>query len=440
MAKTTNTKNSLADGVELIFNTKSPKHHFFGYYDKSPLDANGRLLLCHSVDFDLRMPGPKDTAEIGYWHILTGKYQKIAESRSFNFQQGAMLQWMPPDFSNKVIYNDFIDGDYRAVIVYIESGKKTILSNSIYALSPCGKYALTPVFKRLFFPRSGYSYSNIKDDTWNENIPQNDGIVLLDIEKNTHRRIITTKQMFETNHHETMNQGNNYLEHIMFNPDGSRFAFLHRWLLDDGAFRTRLYTADLDGKNLHCFPDSGFYSHGCWRSNSQLLFWSRRPGIVSRFRNSRGSLKLLLKPLLKINRMLPGKKNINRLRSAVSAMSFNILDDKTSTIQPIDYKKLPEDGHCSFRPNDDSWLLSDTYPDNNGLQRILLYKLQHKYVITLAKLNSPLSHLCEKYRCDLHPRWSHCGNKICVDSLQDQTRQMYIYDVTDIIKKFDAGS
>jgi len=43
--------------------TRGPKHHFFGYYDKCPWDATGRLLLALEVDFMGRPPGRKTRPE-----------------------------------------------------------------------------------------------------------------------------------------------------------------------------------------------------------------------------------------------------------------------------------------------------------------------------------------------------------------------------------------
>ncbi len=61
-------KNStLASGIVPVFHTHGPQYHFFGYYDKSPMDAGGKRLLCHAVNFDRRLTRKDDVAEIGGW-------------------------------------------------------------------------------------------------------------------------------------------------------------------------------------------------------------------------------------------------------------------------------------------------------------------------------------------------------------------------------------
>ena len=36
-------------------------------------------------------------------------------------------------------------------------------------------------------------------------------------------------------------------------------------------------------------------------------------------------------------------------------------------------------------------------------------------------------------RCDLHPRWSRDGTQVCLDSVHEGTRQMYVVEVRDIV-------
>jgi len=45
--------------------TRSPRHHFFGYYDKCPWDSTGRYMLALETDFMERPPRPVDTAVVG---------------------------------------------------------------------------------------------------------------------------------------------------------------------------------------------------------------------------------------------------------------------------------------------------------------------------------------------------------------------------------------
>jgi len=45
--------------------TRGRRHHWFGYYDKSPEDRSGRYVLAHASDFAGRQPMPGEAVEVG---------------------------------------------------------------------------------------------------------------------------------------------------------------------------------------------------------------------------------------------------------------------------------------------------------------------------------------------------------------------------------------
>jgi len=88
--------------------TAGPAQHFFGYYDKCPWNASGRYVLCHEVtDLADRPPTADDKAAIALIDVQGGcRFERLAETSAWCWQQGAMLQWHPAEPESTILYND----------------------------------------------------------------------------------------------------------------------------------------------------------------------------------------------------------------------------------------------------------------------------------------------------------------------------------------------
>ena len=79
------------------------------------------------------------------------------------------------------------------------------------------------------------------------------------------------------------------------------------------------------------------------------------------------------------------------------------------------------------------WLLSDTYPDASTNERILfIYDTQQNIRHDIGSFYAD-PNLKKENRCDLHPRWSRDGKSVCIDSVHEKERQMYVIDVSQIV-------
>ena len=133
--------------------------YFFGYYDKSPWDASGRYMLCMKAKDTWSDPDPTGEAEI----ILidtdnNNSVRKLASTKTWNVQQGCMAQWLGPNFSSEIIYNDLRDGKYCSIILNVTTGEERIINAPVYTVSSDGKMALSLDFSRLHNLRKGYGY------------------------------------------------------------------------------------------------------------------------------------------------------------------------------------------------------------------------------------------------------------------------------------------
>ena len=115
--------NGILDANHIKVRRISPDdggQYFFGYYDNRAFHPDGKLHLCHRVPFMDRLPTGEDECELGSLDMDTGVFSPVALTRSWNFQQGAMLQWNPVN-PDEIIYNVYTDHGFRAVVKNIHS-------------------------------------------------------------------------------------------------------------------------------------------------------------------------------------------------------------------------------------------------------------------------------------------------------------------------------
>jgi len=76
--------------------SRGPKFHWFSYYDKLQFDPSGRFVLGMEVDFEHQSPKADDVIKIGIVDLEDNdRWIELGESRSWCWQQGCMLQWLP---------------------------------------------------------------------------------------------------------------------------------------------------------------------------------------------------------------------------------------------------------------------------------------------------------------------------------------------------------
>lgn len=425
------------------------KHHFFGYYDICPWDAKDEKILAHEVDFIDRMPTGIEPVGIGYFTEKDG-FKKLTDAYEWNFQQGTRLQWLPNDL-NKIIYNDrekTSRGErYSSCIVDIRKpdGKK-YLGYPIYAVNPDGKFALGLDFAWLHsqgaygFPYASFGGKYIQKHPKDPlSAGSNQGIMRVDL-------ITGEAELMESLTHDEINNFDNkfkdrpsYIPHILFNPSGTRICFLHRFKLPDGGIHTRLFTANPDGTDLFLLAE-GTLSHFDWFSDDEIFIWGRNRQFFTSLRRHNFFKSPLLKPVLNFVR----KKERGFLRHRVIGDQLLLFKDKVGYMGSLGVNKITEDGHFT-RYKDTDWILGDNYPDKNHFRDLFLFNLKTKEKIILGRFYSlPAKTSAEVsagwdlsgMRTDLHPRFSHDGKKVCIDSVHEGTRQIHVLDIGNLINEY----
>ena len=422
-----NSEYFLSPRIKILFETPVDYSHFFGYYTCSPIDHSGKLLHAHQnrAKFDGRAVTKNDTVEVGFYEIDTGKWNSIGETRAFNWQQGAMLQWLGSDGGSRIIYNDQEGNKFVARIVDISNNQRRTIPHAIYAVHPSGNRALGVVFERHYYCRA-YHYEGIADENWNLPLHPDDGILDIDLLSGKASRIINTADIaaFGLNAESIPH----WLEHIIWNPSGTRFAFLHRYGTNQ-IYTTRVFTANSDGSDLFCLPDYErcSYTHMGWRSENSFVIHRTEikpigQAYASLSSSSNPFLSLPVTLYRSIKKFIPKNLSIDLGLSS----GYAYFQDKSQEFNIINNGLLREDGHPSWT-KDGRFMLTDTYADSSGYRYLLLFNIIKNQVYSLGKFFSPLNN--SSYRCDLHPRFSRKETEIIIDTAHSGQHQIMVFSV-----------
>lgn len=374
--------------------------YFFGYYDKSPWDIKNQYMLCLRTKNTYKNVAPREKADIVIIDTKeplnsNKRIRIVASTSSWNVQQGCMLQWLGPDFQSKIIYNDFQDDKYCSIILDLKTNKKTIIDMPIYSVSSDGTFALTLDFSRLHTLRPGYGYANKNDETKGIAIPNGSCIWKVDLIKNKIVSIIEYDKIINFEPRKEMNGAIHKVNHIMINPSGTRFMFLHRWFKGSKKY-SRLLTCDINGENLYNLSDDDMVSHCYWKNDEEIFAFLN-------------------------------KKNLGN--------GYYLMKDKTNKFTKC-CSTLTGDGHPSFSPNL-KYLITDSYPDRKRIQNLYLIdakNLKKAEPIVVARVFSPFKYDNDT-RCDLHPRWNRSSNEVCIDSVFEGKRGLYVVNVEELVNK-----
>lgn len=372
--------------------TPGAGHYFFGYYDKCPWDRAGGRLLALRGQFMDRNPGPEDRLQIGMVNLEScNRFEVLAETSAWCWQQGCMLQWLP---SGEILYNTRLDNRFVAVVLDPDSGKSRVLPRAVYAVDVAGTTAACVNFSRLHDNRPGYGYAGVADPWRDESAPHDDGIYIMNLATGENELKISLAEIVASLTDGRGGHGAHWFNHLQFTPGGERFVFLHRWMEPGLGRLTRMFTASRDGSEVFLLADDGMVSHFDWRDDEHLLAWAHQSG--------RGDRYFLFR-------------------------------DRGCEVQAVGEGVLTEDGHCSYSP-DREWILSDTYPDPaSGIRTLFLFHPRSGRRIDVGRFYGPKPR-DTSYRCDLHPRWSRCGRRVCIDSIHEGDRKMYVLDVSAIVE------
>jgi hypothetical protein len=401
-------------------------HHFFGYYNKHPWHGSGRYLLAQRVPMRTADLTGTEMAEVGYFDLQDAdRMHIVGETTTWNWQMGSQLQWLCGLPGRQLVYNsravvsdaDYPYPDFRATVTDAESQASRELPLPVYVVAPSSEWALCVDYSRFEITHPTIGYRASADEPMLANAPADDGIYRMEIESGDAELILSLRELTQFQPLPSMDRAIHWVTHLEINPVSTRFLFIHRWterVEDETCFLHRLFSANPDGSDLrllectdHTLPqladdfdtdavgtfdyEKSEYqiSHPAWKSDDEIIVWG------------------------------PHDDDIH----------YHLYDERSGEVRVIGAHCLTENGHMTYS-QDGKWLLSDTYPDSVSNERLLiLYDVENDQRYDIGSFYTD-PNLGKPNRCDLHPRWSPDAREVCIESIHEGERQMYLVDVS----------
>ncbi|WP_114967020.1 hypothetical protein [Alkalilacustris brevis] len=405
-------------------------HSFFGYYNKTNFSLDDSKILGNRTPLFTGDLTGREVAEVGYFDLNDGdRWHKLGDTTAWNWQMGCQLQWLGQ--TGKVIFNTRAEGpagpeniypDFRSRVVDPASGEARELPLPIYVMAPNGEFALTVNYSRFIATHRTIGYDATHAEPKLPLAPEDDGIWRMDIATGEAKLILSLRQLFDFEHVASMDKAMHWITHMEVNPAGTRFLFIHRWTErpeDEFCYLHRLFTINGDGSDLRLLEDTDHplpqladdfdpsalgtfdyeksphqISHPLWKSDDEVIVWGPHDGEIH----------------------------------------YQLYNDRTGEVTVVGPEVLTENGHMTYG-RDGRWMLSDTYPDAETNKRVLfLYDTKTDTRYDLGQFYTPPD-LGKHNRCDLHPRWSRDNKRVCIDSVHEGRRQMYLLDIEALLKR-----
>lgn len=413
---------------EKILSTQS--HTFCGYYDKDVFCEKENKLLLHKVDFIDKLPTLNDRCLLGFVEYSgnSTKQHFFEETNTFNWQQGAMLEWL--ESGKSVVFNKYVDGELRCVQHSLIKNDSQILENPIYCLSPDKKFYITTNFKRHSLLRRAYSY-DLGDVSFKKYDYTNEKFQITYIDKKYSNSTLLHINDIVSNKELANKDRLYYMEHPMVSPDSAHFAFLLRYK-ESSIINSKLFVVNIQSGQTKLLIGSGRIGHFTWADENTIVGWMGLPTIASQLRASKKIPKFIktlftgyYKSIIKADARI-GTTVLSRAVTGDSYCEVNIMSVSTKR---IGLKSLTKDGHPNIILSNPSILLTDTYPDDKNIMEVIKFDRSNNAVLETLELETDPRFAFSSLRCDLHPKISESGNLFAVDRLVNGNRFVDIYSV-----------
>ena len=394
---------------------KTPRtiHRFF---DTSPFSPSGRYMALTQLPEESRMPRPGEVAAVVLVDLATGQERVVAETRGWDTQLGAQVQWGGDD--SQLLFNDMDVDTWAPYGVRMDpfTGERVSLQGTIYMATLDGRWALSPCLRRTRMTQEGYG-AVVPWEAIPRNVgaPDDDGVYVTDTATGRCQLLVSIAQILREARPaidpHLQERGDFYCFHVKWTPRGDRIMLVLRWIAHEPPWeRPRsdlayVITTRADGSDTHVAISGEQWSKG-----------GHHPNWCPDGRDLMINLKLEEPTLWLVRARYDG--------AGLACMS----------------DMVPGSGHPSLHPNGRQ-VVTDAYLGEriaygDGTVPIRLIDLETAEDRILVRVRTELGYMGTRnqLRVDPHPAWGRAFRRIAFNACPDGTRRVYVADLSQALR------
>lgn len=420
-------------------------HRFF---DTSPISPSGRYLALLRLPFEDRQPAPGDVAHVILVDLQTGAETVLADTRGWEHQLGANLNWGGSD--HELFFNDVDTATWTPFSWKFDplAGTRQRLEGTVYHASPDGRWLISSNLVLTRKTQCGYGVVVPESacPPWRIGPTDDDGFWLTDTRTGKRRLLVSIRQIVdtlsapghptplrcgETNPPTDLDRCEIIGFHSKFNPQGDALMLSLRWFPAGESpgwdmFKVNYQSVCFAWVTLRIDPATGEPDLASLRCATGPELWQHPGHHATWFPDGRR---------ISQNLALPSAGSGNELR----LVEVNADGTGLRIIPGTDHPKIPGSGHPTVYP-DGRHILTDTYTNEqtafgDGTVPLRWIDLQTRTEKCLVRINArnPAAAIHSVLRCDPHPAWDRTWRYITFNGMDGDTRRVYIADLQAVL-------
>ena len=383
-------------------------HRFF---DTSPVSPSGRYLAVTQFPRTDRLPRPADTARVVLVDLFTGEHRTVADTRGWDTQLGAQVQW--GDTDHALYFNDVDTSTWQPFGVRMDplSGTRRHLQGTIYMVAPSGRHAVSPCLLRTGATQAGYGVIVPEEYVpTNKGAPANDGVYVTDTRTGQSRLVASLNRIVETVLGPDASSGGTYYSfHTKYNPQSTRIMLVLRFRpKGEKRFRPQLVTMKAGGSDLHLAIPAAEWAekgghHPNWCPDGKHVMMNLNI-------NGRG-------------------KGLKLVRARYDGIGLEPMTEE-----------VPGSGHPRLHP-DGRHLVTDCYLHepmafDDGTVPLRLIDMRRGTETRFLRIRTRPDWMgpSKEFRVDPHPAWDPTFRFVLFNACPDGTRKVYAADLGPLLE------